>query len=559
MARSAYPDAIPFHAAPGEPLGVRVDTARPAHRLALLVLQVGALAVVLAAATYRSFELDRFFVPKEAVLHAVALIVAVLSIGAARAARLSRADLFLAGFLALGAASAALATNPWLGARSLAVGASGVALFWGARSLARAGLARPLVAALAAAVALGAATSLAQAYGLKLDVFSVNRAPGGTLGNRNFVAHLCAFGLPVILLAGVWARSWGGVVPAGVGMAAVTATLVLTRSRAAWLAAVAAMAVLLVGFLLSPPVRRQVRSWARLLLLLGFSLGGGALAILLPNALRWKSDTPYAETAARLVDYQGGSGRGRLIQYRNSAEMALAHPLLGVGPGNWAVTYPAFAARRDPSMDQSEPGTTSNPWPSSDWVAFLSERGLPAFALLVAAFAALGLGALGRARRARDADQGLAAVAMGATLAGAVVAGAFDAVLLLALPSLLVWAALGALSADDPGRWTVPVGAPVRILGAVAAIVVLGAFTLRSGAQTVAMGLYETGRVPNLQRAASLDPGGYRIRLRLARTLGGRANRAERCEHARAARDLFPEAAAAKAAARGCPERSEGE
>ena len=41
-------------------------------RLALRVLQLGALAVVLAASTYKVFELDRYFVPKEVALHITA-------------------------------------------------------------------------------------------------------------------------------------------------------------------------------------------------------------------------------------------------------------------------------------------------------------------------------------------------------------------------------------------------------------------------------------------------------------------------------------------------------
>ena len=35
---------------------------------------------------------------------------------------------------------------------------------------------------------------------MQSEYFSLNRSPGGTFGNRNFVAHLAAIGLPVILL-----------------------------------------------------------------------------------------------------------------------------------------------------------------------------------------------------------------------------------------------------------------------------------------------------------------------------------------------------------------------
>jgi hypothetical protein len=45
-------------------------------------------------------------------------------------------------------------------------------------------------------VVLGALTGLIQAYGLLTTDLASPRAPGGTFGNRNFMAHLVALGLP---------------------------------------------------------------------------------------------------------------------------------------------------------------------------------------------------------------------------------------------------------------------------------------------------------------------------------------------------------------------------
>jgi O-antigen ligase len=517
--------------------------ASPAERLALRVLQVACVAAVLAAATYKLFELDRFFIPKELVLNLAALLAVVLCLGSARRAQVGRVDLLLAGFLALSAASAALAQNPWAGVRAFAVSASGIAVFWCARSVGRAGLARPLLAAIAAAVVLGAATSLAQTYGVRMDFFSLNRAPGGTLGNRNFVAHLCAFGLPVLFLCALRAYRFLGTLLGALGVAAVVGTLVLTRSRAAWLGVAAVLVVFLVGWVLVPTARRSVRHWMRLLLLLAAAAGGVAAVIALPNTLRWASANPYTETAQGLVNAREGSGRGRLLQWRNTAKMAAAHPLLGVGPGNWSVHYPRYARASDPSMS-NDAGVTSNPWPSSDWVAFFAERGIVAGAMLLLAFAGLGVAALHRMRAARDADEGLAALALAAMVAGALVVGAFDAVLLLGLPSLLIWAALGVLSADEPGRWDVPVPLPLRALGMLLAVGVFGAFTLKSAAQLVAMGVYASAdRVSEVQRAARLDPGSYRIQLKLARSSAPCPVRRVAADRAH---ELYPEAAAAK-------------
>lgn len=524
--------------------------ATPAQMLALRVLQAACVAVVLVAATYKSFELDRFFIPKELTLNLAALLAAVLCLAAARRAQVGRVDLLLGGFLLLSAASAALAQNPWNGVRALAVSASGIAIFWCARSLGRAGLDRALLVAIATAVVVGAGTSLAQTYGVRTDFFSLNRAPGGTLGNRNFVAHLCAFGLPVLFLCALRAYRLLGTVLGALGVAMLSGTLVLTRSRAAWLAVAAVLAVFLVGWLLVPPARRSLRHWSRLVLLLLASAGGALAVVSLPNTLHWTSDNPYAETAHGLVNAKEGSGRGRLLQWKNSLKMAAAHPLLGVGPGNWPVHYPAYAPRSDPSMNDNEPGMTSNPWPSSDWVAFVSERGAAATVLLLLAFAGLGVAALHRMRAARDADEGLAALALAAMVAGAVVVGAFDAVLLLGLPSLLVWASLGTLSATEPGRWDVRLAAPVRGLGVLLAAAVLGLFTVKSAAQLMAMAVYDgADTVGDLRQAAALDPGSYRIQLKLARSSGSCATRRDAAEAAHA---LYPHASAPKGLRTSC-------
>src|SRR5437764_1430588 len=191
-----------------------------------------------------------------------------------------------------------------------------------------AGLAVPLVAALAAAVVAVAVTALLQTYGLETTLFSENRSPGGTLGNRNFVAHAAAFGLPLVLLAALGAQRRFALGAAGAAIA--TASLVLTRSRAAWLAFAAVVVVFL--------------------------------------------------------------------------------------------------------------------------IATIAERGVAAFVLIALAFLGIAASGVRQLFAARTVDEGLAAAALLATVAGACITGLFDAVLLLALPAFLVWTALGALAAPPPTR-----------------------------------------------------------------------------------------------------------
>src|SRR2546423_8871503 len=215
-------------------------------RAALRILQAGSIAVVLAAAPYKAFDLDRFFVPKELVLHATALLATLLCLLRARRLGLSRVDQLIGLFLALGALSAIFATNWLLAGRAVAVSLSGAACFWSARVVARAGLARPLLTGLALAAIVGAATSLLQAYGIRTEDVSLNRAPGGTFRNRNFMAHLCVIAMPALGLVATTAPTRRAFGWWAAGLAIIAAALVLSRSRAAWLALIVGTAVMLI-------------------------------------------------------------------------------------------------------------------------------------------------------------------------------------------------------------------------------------------------------------------------------------------------------------------------
>jgi O-antigen ligase len=513
------------------------------NRVALRIIQAGAIAVVLVVTTLHVFELDRFFVPKELVLHLTAALAGLLMIRALWRMNVTRVDLLLAAYLALGALSALMATNRWLAMRALAVSASSIILFWCARALRDAGLARPLLHALALAVVAAAVTSLLQTYGLDIDFFSENRAPGGTLGNRNFIAHVAAFGFPFLLLAALHAHRRAAYLRWAIGTALVMASLVLTRSRAAWLAFIAVMLVVFVAMLFSAPLRRDRATWKRMggiVLLAGLVV---ALSLVLPNALHWHGKNPYLESVQRMAEYSEGSGRGRLVQYGRSLLMAVRHPLFGVGPGNWPVVYPSRVPANDPSLDQTNDGMTSNPWPSSDWIACISERGIAAFVLLALVFFRLAITSLRQLKRAIDVQEALAATALLGVVAGAAIAGTFDAVLLLAVPAFLVWTALGALWIPEE---TMP--RPGWGFAAVAVVTLSTYGVVRSTSQLIAMDIYAThSDRASLVSAAQIDPGNFRLRLRLAR-MGGHA----RCENARAAHALFPSARVAADAARGC-------
>ena len=523
-----------------------------AGTVALWALALAAFGGALGAVTYRAFELDRFFVPKELALHvgALAIVVALALRKGVRAT--SRSDAALLAWLALSFISALFATSGAHAFRALSLSSSAAVLFWGTRALRESGRSRGAVLVLAAAATVAAGTSLAQAYGFTLDTFATNRAPGGTLGNRNFIAHIAAMGLPLLIWLSATARSNLRALAGGAAILMLAAALVLSRTRGAWLA-------LVVWLVVVAPLAWHGRATIasalvprRALLLGGAIAAGTVFALLVPNALDWRSDSPYLDSVRGVVNYKEGSGAGRVKQYLNSLKLVRKHPLLGVGPGNWPAEYPAAVPRGDPSLTEAT-GMTANPWPSSDWIAAISERGVFAAAAL-GAFVLFLLGGAWRGwtNPRLSAQDRLAALAGGSVVLIGAVEGSFDAVALLAFPSVMLWGAAGAL---------IPRGAPIREPQVIApsrgfttliVALVWGVIVWTSANKVRAMRLYTAGSYDAIRAAAALDRQSYRIQLRAAEIQAARGYCRLAYHNAKQAVALFPHAAAAQALVAKC-------
>jgi O-antigen ligase len=264
----------------------------------------------------------------------------------------------------------------------------------------------------------------------------------------------------------------------------------------------------------------------------------------LPNTLNWNSESPYLDSARAVVDYKKGSGRGRVAQYKNSLSMALSNPALGVGPGNWSVEYRRFAPANDRSI--AADGMTANPWPSSDWVAFMSERGFVPTLALLGVFAMLFLRSLRRWSDLKDTDAVLAQCVLAATIVATMVVSALDVVLLLAAPSFMVWSVLGTTSgirSTDGTRRTPEVKISPRKLSLAAAGILLLVIVsaARSVTETMAMSAVGRGQLTRGWVTGALwDPGSYRINLRVAELYSRRGLCTVARGYARRAVALFP-------------------
>jgi hypothetical protein len=482
-------------------------------RAAAHLLGAGLVLAVLVALPVAPTDLDRHQLPKETVVH-LTVWLAVLLARPWPAVGLRRATIWsMSALAALTVASAVGASNHWLAWRAAALLISGCAALLTARHVAALGAVASLQVWCCIAGVVGVASGLAQAYGFDSPLFATTRLPGGTFGNRNFMAHFCALALPLFIMTVLTTRARALAWIATLGSAAFVAAIVLSRSRAAWIAVAVAVPLLAAACLLArrrgtvPMLRQRATGLAVTMVVTVIA------AVVLPNRLSWKSASPYSDTLTGLTQHDEGSGHGRLLQYRNTLHLALIHPVLGIGPGNWPVRYGDVAPPNDPTWVYADP-VPINPWPSSDWMALVSETGFAAtlIALLFgASLAWRGLLAIGG-----HGDRVIAGAALLATLAIVFIEGNLDAVLLLPVPLLFVAMTVAVLmQRSEPPTDSVP--PPPHRWANWALILLLGVGAIRSSAQTAAYVVAGNGRTfSRLWWASRIDPGSYPIRIALA-------------------------------------------
>lgn len=514
-------------------------------RAAAWVLAASVPLCVLAVLPSWSRSFDRYCMPKEALLIAVSASVAALLLSAQRQLRLALTDVALAVFILLGLVSTAMAANSWLAWRGFALSTGGVAIFWSARCLVGVGYRSLLLIAIAVAMSLAAGSVVLEAHGVLGSLSMQGRAPGGTVGNRNFMSHALVVGTPAVLALFFAARRRSALVLAAGALTLTVHAIVLGRSRGAWLASFAMAAVLLVVLAASR------RGWpkARIAAVVGVVALAIGSAALVPNALSWSEGSTHTSTLERIGDYKSGTGRGRIIQYRNTLEIAAANPVFGVGPGNWSVAYPAVADPHDPSHKPNAVQPV-NRLPNSDWLGVAAERGLVALALLLLVAAAL----LWRAIRGLRADESgsderARCLLLLISLIGIALVGLFDAVMLRPLP-LIVGAITVATLAPSLPAATRRVRWPVRTV-AIAGVIGLAIFAdARLVREMNAMALTRTSRA--LPAAVAMSPGDYRLRIQLASRLVSRGRCARANAHLDVALRLYPHSLLAKRLRHSC-------
>ncbi|MCA9668705.1 MAG: O-antigen ligase family protein [Myxococcales bacterium] len=460
------------------------------------ILRAALLAATLAWLPLPTSSFDRYHLVREALL----LLACAPLCWMLRRAQLDRIDALVGALLAATIASALLASNAALTARATALTFAGAVIFWSARAHEGVDVERLWAWALGGVVLL-AALALLEAHGVIYGLSWPGRAPGSLAGQRNAVAHASLLALPLALRL---AEQAGVRRALALGAAALlVATVIVTRTRAAWLV----LPLVVVTWIW---VRADLAPTLQALAAMAVGIAAG----LLPNRLAWRSATPYADTLRGLVDARHGSGLGRVTQLWRSLALVAQAPLLGVGPGNWQVHYPRVARAGDAGFAPYAAFPTARLL-TNDWMALLAERGLAALigALLLAAALARRLWR----QRADDAPTTAAALALGV---GAAALALLDAVLQTVTPLALVATAMGtAVPRHNPQRESAAPATRRRALAAglcCAACIAMAAWHAAS-LTSLAISSSPAARLAELERAARIAPQRSALRLRLAR------------------------------------------
>ncbi len=282
--------------------------------------------------------------------------------------------------------------------------------------------------------------------------------PPSTLG---YVSYFAAFLLPAVFVAAGLALSATGVRARllwGAAAAALVLALLISGSRGALLGAAAGAVVL---------VARIGRRRSLLLGLLAIT-ALAAVFVLSPlgqrarSRLRWFVEDP--------------AGGARLLLWRDSLRLALAHPLLGAGPDTFEFSFLPFVSL---DLAQQVPDRYAES-PHNIFLDYLTTAGLPALLLFAALMGAALLNYARSAREDSSNDALLEAALLEAALLAGLVAGLTAAQFIAdTIPTRLSLLSFAALSFSTPVGKARPLARSAVIAIAVASLGLVWLFGAR--------------------------------------------------------------------------------
>jgi O-antigen ligase/Flp pilus assembly protein TadD len=447
-----------------------------------------------------------------------------------------------AAFLVANLLSIARAVRPDEGLRALYVWAVLLGLYGATATLVESRRAARRLAGTMVAVGCVVATVAAVQF-FDPSSFAGWQAGGqalGTLGNPNYVGGYLA-GLALLCL-GLWweAETAPGRVLSAGALGLLVLGLAVTRARGGWLAFLVG-AIVFAGSMGSRRAIQPAPAWTRVGAVVALFAGLGVVGF-------WFREIGFLSYAATVLDPTYPTNAARMSWWMGTLALAAAHPLLGVGMGNFPGAFVPYNSA--PSQHANQIVMVEHP--HNEYLGIVAEGGL----LGLGAFTWLLWRAQAIAREALEAPRGRGPFAAGlvAMLVAGLVHSLFFFVLREPAGAMNLWVAAALLEVvarrpPAPGRTE---GRPARtragiaagataVLAAIACYLLavrpaLAASAVQQAKRAVAAGQPASAEA-HLQRALAWHPRSADAAFELGSALaaGGRRAEAERA-FARAAR-----------------------
>jgi O-antigen ligase len=301
----------------------------PLARLERWFLRGGVFLLPLAFSwtTYDGYVLPKLLLARLLVAGLAALWLAHLAFTRRLVLRRTPLDLPLLAFLGSAALSTVFAYNQNVAIfgtygryDGLLTTLTYAAVFWlTVQTLTDAGEARTLLRVLLASGYLVAVIAVLQCLTDSLRVGELVPA-FGTLGQKNTLGAYLAMLLPLACWEAAAARTWTGRVLAINAGSLLALALMLTFSRSAWAAGAVAAAIPLLA------MHSTVRSRAII-------VAGAAALVLLPI---------YVSSAVQIQRTDLSMLGDRPVVYQDTLRLIVSRPVLGYGPDNFGLVFPAF-------------------------------------------------------------------------------------------------------------------------------------------------------------------------------------------------------------------------
>jgi O-antigen ligase len=228
-------------------------------------------------------------------------------------------------------------------------------------------------------------------YWHRFRLIDAGMPPGATTLNRNLLSSFLFLGLGCVgWIVAADRRPWRII---GIVAAALTSyMLAATQSRAVWLA-VSGSVLCIAAITLRLGIARSFAAMGRRISLF-VMVGGMLMAACLAASLRPQSSDVVRPTLSERVKTMGdpafASNRERLLLWGKTLSMIRAHPLLGVGAGNWKIALPAYGVGDLIDQDFASMNTTEVR-PYNEFLRVCSETGVAGLALFAGLLLLCGL------------------------------------------------------------------------------------------------------------------------------------------------------------------------